>query len=72
MRVKCSVDEITLKNSSEMETPSVEATCGRCNHSTHSFGTSERSVRRCLVLMRNECPNDEENFYIAEGAGETE
>lgn len=43
---------------------------GKCGvsfrHETQSFGTSEASVRRCLALMREECPNGENNFYIAE------
>jgi hypothetical protein len=43
----------------------VRATCTRCGHATESFGTSDRSVKRCLVLMREECPEGEENFYVS-------
>ena len=44
-------------------TRSVSATCLICGHTTESRGTSERSVRRCLALLRDECPAGEENFY---------
>ena len=37
-----------------------------CQHTTESFGTGEKSVKRCLVLMRQECPEGEENFYVGE------
>lgn len=42
----------------------VEATCSRCGHVTESFGTGSASIRRCLALMRDECPLDESNYYI--------
>jgi hypothetical protein len=63
MRIPCSVDEIELEGDYG-EVPSVCATCTRCGHSTESFGTSEASIRRCLVLLREECPNQESNFYV--------
>ena len=48
--------------------PGVEATCDRCAHTTESFGESDASVRRCLVLLREECLLNESNFYVtAEG-----
>lgn len=47
--------------------PGVCATCSECDHETESFGTSDRSIKRCLVLMREECPLGEENFYVEEG-----
>jgi hypothetical protein len=45
---------------------SVEAECARCGHCTESFGTHGASVRRCLVLLREECPREESNFYEAQ------
>ena len=47
----------------------VVVTCSRCTHKTESLGTSERSVRRCLALMREECPKDERNYYETAGRG---
>lgn len=43
-----------------------QAECLTCSHVTESFGTSERSVRRCLVLLREECPLGESNYYGTE------
>jgi hypothetical protein len=45
--------------------PGVEACCTRCGHITRSYGTTDRSVRRCLALMGEECPEDEGNFYVS-------
>ncbi len=42
----------------------IEATCTDCGHVTTSFGDSDRSVRRCLAMMREECPEGEDNFYV--------
>jgi hypothetical protein len=47
---------------------SIGARCSRCGHETESFGTGESSIKRCLVLMREECPEGESNFYVADDA----
>jgi len=39
------------------------ARCARCGNTTESYGTDDRSVRRCLVLLRETCPRRESNFY---------
>lgn len=51
MRVECDVWEDTQDGR-----PCTVAECGRCGHTTTSLGTTERSARRCLVLLREECP----------------
>lgn len=53
---------------SEYAKPGVEATCPRCGHSTRSWGTGDVSIRRCLVLLREECPKGEKNFYVEESS----
>ena len=63
MRVECDVEQVELENEKGDPVDGVVATCGRCGHTTESFGTGIRSVRRCLLLMREECPNAEDNFY---------
>lgn len=60
-RVECEIEEVT-----EEGRKAILATCSECEHTTLSFGTGEGSVRRCLALMRDECPNDEENYYVEE------
>lgn len=65
-KVYCQIDEVPLENDYGRETDGIMATCSRCGHETQSFGTSDASIRRCLVLMRQECPEDESNFYVTE------
>ena len=64
MRVSCSVGYTTLEGDHGDDIDSVEVTCSRCQHTTESYGTSERSVNRCLVLLREQCPISERNFYV--------
>lgn len=64
MKVECEITEVMLENSSGRQIKGVCATCLRCEHETESFGTGEASVKRCLVLLREECPNEEDNFYV--------
>lgn len=64
--VHCSVEECELQNENGNYVPGVEVTCPKCGHVTQSFGTSERSIKRCLVLMREECPMRERNYYVAD------
>ena len=69
--VGCTVDYLQLENDDGREVDSVEVTCKKCDHTTQSYGDSAASVRRCLLLLREECPQNESNWYIAEG-GEDE
>lgn len=64
--VRCSIDYISLDGDYGNEIPSVSATCGRCGYETESYGQSEASILRCLVLMREDCPEGEENWYEEE------
>jgi hypothetical protein len=64
MRVQCSIDETEL-DGDYGRVPGIVVTCSRCGYETESFGTSEVSVRRCLALMREQCPNKEENLYVS-------
>jgi hypothetical protein len=63
VKVECDIEEVELEGDYG-PVDGVCATCSRCDHQTESFGTSEASVRRCLVLMREECPFSEDNFYV--------
>jgi hypothetical protein len=66
MQITCEIEEIELDGDFG-SIPSVQATCSRCDHTTESYGTGGASIRRCLVVMREECPRGQENFYVAEG-----
>lgn len=69
--IECEINHITIENDDGREIDGVEAVCGECDHSTQSYGTSSASVRRCLVLLREQCPLGQHNYYIASG-GEDE
>lgn len=44
----------------------VEVTCDRCGHSEESYGTGVSSLKRCALLLRENCPKGEINFYDVE------
>ena len=60
--VECDVTETELEGD-EGPVDGVVATCSACGHCAESFGTSDASVRRCLALLREECPLGESNYY---------
>lgn len=41
----------------------IRLTCERCDHSVEVAGTSDRSARRGAIMLREECPEAEDNFY---------
>lgn len=58
----CEVEEIELEGDYG-DVESVRVTCTKCGHATESYGTGDASRRRCLALLREECPRGESNFY---------
>jgi hypothetical protein len=66
VKVKAEIQEVDLEGEDGRPIAGVTATCSRCEHVTESFGTSYASVRRCLVLLREECPKSEKNYYEEE------
>ena len=66
MKVLCDVEEVELENEDGFPMDGVKVTCRRCDEEEESYGTSDRSVRRCLVLLRENCPMGESNFYTTE------
>jgi hypothetical protein len=66
-RVECEIEYTTLENDDGVPVESVVVTCSRCGHQTESFGITGASVRRCLALLREECPEGQSNFYLCDG-----
>jgi len=66
-KIECEIEEIEIENDHEIDVPGVRATCGECGHETESYGTGDASRKRCLVLLREECPEDGKNFYVEVG-----
>lgn len=65
MRVTCSLDFVVLEGDYG-DVDGVEVTCHRCGHSTESFGEGPESIKRCLALLREECPEGDDNWYELE------
>ncbi len=53
--IRCASERADLDNDRGGVTQGIRVTCGECGHSVESFGTSERSEKRCLVLLKQEC-----------------
>lgn len=70
MRVECEIKECNIYTDGTRTVPGVCATCSRCGHESEpAYGTGEKSVKRSLMSLRDECPNEEDNFYVAEEGG---
>lgn len=65
-KVECELNYVELENEDGREIPGVCVTCNKCGNETESFGEGEASIKRCLALMREECPKGEDNFYSIE------
>jgi hypothetical protein len=64
-RVEVNIEEVDdIENERGDLQQGVRATCSECDHVTESFGTGPRSRVRCIMKMKEECPNNEENFYV--------
>jgi hypothetical protein len=66
VRVLCEVEEDELETDDGGSIPGVIVACSRCGTTTESYGTSEASIKRCLALMRENCPEGERNWYFVE------
>ena len=64
--VVCAISHVTLTNAEGSKVPSIQAACAKCGHVEASFGRRENSLKRCLVMLSENCPRGERNFY-AEG-----
>jgi len=64
------VSEVPLTNDNGIEVDGVEVTCPSCGAKAESFGTSSRSIRRCLVLMRDMCmcADAKGSFFVCDGS----
>lgn len=65
-KIDVNFEEIKAENEHKKLIPAVRATCTQCGHEVESFGREFASKRRCLALMREECPLGEDNYYVEE------
>jgi hypothetical protein len=62
--VDCEIrDEVLLDEDTGHEAPGVVAICGKCDLEAQCFGQGGRSVRRALMLLRENCEEGCQHFY---------
>ena len=67
MKVDCYFEEVEVEGNFSQNVDGVCATCDKCGHQVESYGTGDASRRRCLAVMHEECPEDENNYYVDAG-----
>ncbi|HIF9448019.1 hypothetical protein [Photobacterium damselae] len=65
-KIECEVEYTTDYNDDNREVDCVVVTCTKCGCEVSSWGHGVNSVKRCLALLREECPESESNFYVEE------
>jgi hypothetical protein len=63
-RVSFTVEEEELDGDYDNTVSGLIVTCSRCGHSVEVFGTEDASVKRGAVMLREECPRGDKNFYV--------
>lgn len=63
-KIECEVTFGDTENDDGRTVECTTVTCGECDHTVESYGTSSRSVKRCFALLREECPRGESNYYV--------
>lgn len=67
--VQADVEEIELPGDNGGYIPGLKVICSKCDHTVEVFGTSDRSARRGAVMLAEECPCGERNFYVVDWDG---
>lgn len=63
MKIKAEISTDEELNERGRYMPCTRATCTKCHHTTFSWGDGGASARRCLALLKSDCPFGENNFY---------
>lgn len=63
-KVECDVERVDIENENGKLVPGVLVTCQECEHAEQSYGQGDASIKRCLALLRENCPEDQENYYV--------
>lgn len=64
-RVPVEVEEVIVDAENGRSINGIHVTCTRCRTVTVCLGTSQASVRRACIQLRDQC--DERNYYFVEG-----
>lgn len=63
--VSCEVEYLELEGDYG-PIDSVRVHCSKCGASAESYGQGDASVRRCLALLREDCLEGENYFYVVD------
>jgi hypothetical protein len=62
-KVSVEIEEVSLDGDYSDDVPGLSLRCTRCDHEVEVFGTGEDSAKAGAVMLREECPRRERNFY---------
>jgi len=65
-RIGCTIEHDVQLEGDHGIVMGVRATCTCCDAMTEAFGTTSKSVRRCLAQMREECDQGEDAYFFAD------
>lgn len=65
-KIECEVEHTEQENDHGNMQQCTVVTCGECGHVERSWGVSEGSQKRCLILLKENCPRGETNFYVGD------
>lgn len=63
MKITLDVFQTEVEGDSGYPVDGLELQCPQCGHSIEVSGTHDGSAKRGAVMMREECPREENNFY---------
>jgi hypothetical protein len=66
MRVTVVTARTTVKDGQGRKAEGIVLTCSRCGQTVEVFGTSEASVKRGFVKLREGCKEAGRHFYVEE------
>jgi exodeoxyribonuclease V alpha subunit len=62
--IKADIEESIVTNDNGIEVPCIYATCTKCGHITMAYGNSNESIKAALAMLKEQCPDGENNFYV--------
>lgn len=69
MRISVTIQEEEIEGDYGGYLDGLRLTCTQCGHEVTVFGTEAASARRGAIMLRDECPANESNFYDVGGYG---
>jgi ribosomal protein S27AE len=66
MKVKADIEYAEVESDSGRPIDGLRVACSRCGHSVEVMGETISSARLGAIMLRDECPNGENNYYDVE------